>query len=427
MLSAISRSKTMTEKIFTLNFIKITLVATLLSFCTQFQATAFPLYVRSLGGSLVLAGAVTSIYMGVSMLCKPLVGQLLDRGNRKVILVISVFIFSAMLRICGNISVIPILIITRILVAPFFSTSSTAAATIATDTIPESRITEGLGYYSLSQTVSSALAPSLALMLIYDFSYKTLFIAAAIFAFAAGLISLTVRYKYKNSEIISENVTPVEEKSQQDKVEKEIPDANNLVYNNEKKLWKLEKIAERGAFLPSLMILLLHLGATGMITFLPTFAETFRIENIGLFFTLQAITLAISRLFIGKLSKILGHTLTITISLGLISTALIGICFSRTILPILICAIMVGLGNGAITPELHSIAIRRTSKARRGSTNSLFQMASEGGICISALYLGIVADLAGIQWIFFVGAFFPVFSLIVYYTLLKAKLIHEQV
>jgi len=429
-LDKILKKSIYSEKIFTVNFFKIILVATLLSFCTMFQATTFPLYMTSLGGSLALAGATTSIYMGMSMLCKPFVGRMLDKMNRKKVLLISVFIFSAMLVVLGYISSIPMLLFTRVLIAPFYSAGSAAAATIATELIPDSRMTEGLGYYSLSQTLSSALGPSIALALVYNLSFKAVFITASLFALFTGITVLTIRYNKKN-QTLPEEVSPTEKTppaapSGDEEINK-MTDNEDTPGNSDKKPWVLEKLTEKGAFLPSVMGLLFNLGAAGMLTFLPTFADTFGIGNIGLFFTLEAIVLAISRAFIGKLSKKLGHTMTITISLIFMTVTLMGIFLSRTLPLLLIFAVLSGLGKGAIDPELHSLAIKRTSVARRGSTNSFYQMAREGGVCISSLYLGIIATLAGIKWIYLVGSFFPVLALIVYFTMLRPQIIREKI
>lgn len=408
------------KTLWTLDFLKMFLIAVLIAFCTQFLAAAFPLYMRSLGGGLSYVGLATSIHMGTSMLFKPLVGRLLDKKNRKIILIVGEFCYAAIILSYGHIKVIPLILLARVINAPFYSASNAAASTIVTDIIPNSRLTDGLGYYNLSLTFAAALAPSLALMFIDKYSYGTLFNVASAFVAAAALIALTLRYKRSLPE--PPQSLPVEKT--------EILPAEVISVDSEKAIKKqrwYEKMAERGAFLPASMSLLLSLGASSMITFLPTFGAVFNISNIGLYFTVQAITVAVSRMFIGKFSKKFGHTVTITISLIFISISLLGISLSRSLPPLLLFAMTYGLGSGAITPELHSLAILRTSKERRGSTNSIFQMAGEAGLCASSIYLGILADLIGIQYVFFIGMFFPIFALIVYYTMLRPKIIKEKI
>ena len=147
-------------KIWTLQFFKVFLIATMVSMVAQLQATTFPLYVQSLGGNLVIAGLMTSVYMGTSAICKPFVGKLLNNNPRKKLFFIFGIVFAIILSSFGFMNVVLMIMIVRAINAPCYSIFSTSTTTMATDYIPDDRLIEGIGQYNFSATISSAFGAS---------------------------------------------------------------------------------------------------------------------------------------------------------------------------------------------------------------------------------------------------------------------------
>ncbi len=394
------------SKIWTIEFLKMFFVATIISFSTQFQATTFPLYVQSLGGGLMAAGAMTSIYMGASALWKPFVGKVLGKYSRKKVYVLSGIVFSLIMFSFGFISSIPLLMLIRVINAPFYSLCNTSATTITTDILPEDRVLEGLGYYNLAQTLSYALGPGIALFLINDFSYRALFTACAVFGLLSLIVGSTVKYEDPILDVYKKS------SSKEDKDKRKYANKDAEKNTSERKL----------VYIPSLIVFLIMLGCSGLVTFLPTWASAKGIDNIGLFFTVQAVALALSRMFVGRISKKIGIPQTIIGSTILITVSLFGISYCNVLLPLLFLSILYGIGFGSVIPTLHSIAIINTGSSERGMANSMIQMATDAGICISSLFLGCVADLIGITRVFFVAAFFTFCAILVFiYLLLRNR------
>lgn len=50
--------------------------------------STFPFYIESLGGSEALAGLAATLFSLVAVLCRPVVGWMLDNGKRRAILLI---------------------------------------------------------------------------------------------------------------------------------------------------------------------------------------------------------------------------------------------------------------------------------------------------------------------------------------------------
>lgn len=381
-------------------------VSTVITFSVQFQATTFPLYVQSLGGNLATAGLMTSIYMGTSALSKPTVGKLLAKYRRKPMLIGAGLLFSLFMLSFGYVEVILVLMVLRTLNAPFYSVYHTAATTITTDILPKDHLIEGLGYYNFAQTLSYALGPGIALFLINDFSYRTLFSVSALFGFVSVLIGSTVRYQ---------DPIALRKKEAQNAMNAEAsPAATHVKTDTAPRTFQKEFIP------PAVMLFLIMLGCGGIVTFFPTWARSASIGNVGAFFTVQAIALAISRMFVGKISKRIGVSKTIIISLVFVCICLFGISWCTSIVPLLLLAILYGLGFGSIVPTLHSIAIVQSDLHTRGMANSMISMGTDAGICISSLLLGIIADFLGIEKLFLIASIFPVLALITYLVILRS-------
>ena len=75
-------------RLWTRNFVLI-IVITFLVFMNHIMLlSTFPFYIESLGGSEALAGLAATLFSLVAVLCRPVVGWMLDNGKRRAILLI---------------------------------------------------------------------------------------------------------------------------------------------------------------------------------------------------------------------------------------------------------------------------------------------------------------------------------------------------
>ena len=61
--------------------------------------------------------------------------------------------------------------------------------------IPAKRLGEGMGFFSLSQSVSMALAPAIGLAIMEAFGYRSMTLFAVGLLFAASAIASLIRYR----------------------------------------------------------------------------------------------------------------------------------------------------------------------------------------------------------------------------------------
>lgn len=395
------------KKIWTIDFITIFGIATLLAIVTQLQATTFPLYVQHLGGNLALAGIMTSFYMGTSAVCKPFVGKLIVTKSKKKMFLIFGLIFSCILFSYGFLSSILMIIIIRVISSPCYSVCSTSSVTMATDLIPNERLVEGIGYYNLSQTIASAVGASIALYIINTYGFKSLFGTASVIAFVSVLLCLLVKYK--------------EQIRKEDTTQRKVEDKPRYSLGT-----KIKALFNGSMFFPCIMMFFILIGSSGTVTYLPTWGKANGFDNIGIFFTVQAITLTISRIVVGRLNKKLGATTTILIGIICVIIALVGIRFCTTIPMICALSLLLGWGTGTIVPTMHAFIVSLAKETERGMANSLFQMSNDAGICMCSLVLGIFSQNFGIGNVFTFAAIFPIIAIGVFFVKVRKQIKQEK-
>lgn len=396
------------NRIWSFDFLKVFTAAMLVSFATQFQATTFPLYVQYLGGNLAIAGLMTSIYMGTSALSKPFAGSLVNNKPRKIPCLTFGIIFACIMSSYGFISTIPLIMVIRACSAPCYSICSTAYTTMATDMIPNTRMVEGIGYFNFSQTISAAFGSTIALFIINNLGYKSLFLSCTGCVFLAVLIILVTKYE----DPILAKKTELSPNQQ-----------------NPKKISFRDKLKNTisPTMLPStLTLFFILIGSSGVVTYLPTWGKTVGIANIGMFFTCQAITLAVSRLFVGKINKYIGSRKSIVIGVICIEICLVGIRFCTSLSMLCMLSLLLGLGSGIIVPTIHAIMVMLCSHEERGMANAVFQMANDAGICICSLVLGLLAQTFGLHDVFTYASVFPLIGIVVYITKLRNQIIENN-
>ena len=362
------------------------------------QATLLPLYVLEQGYSPAMAGLTTSVFMITAILSRPASGNLVDLKGRYLVMMIGSLAYC--LAAGFYLFTIPIWVLLGIrAVQGFgFSFNGTALMTLATDIIPEHKLSEGIGYLGLTQTVAQAFAPAFALALKNAFGYTI----ALKLVFVVTVLNLLTRFSLKSADKQRPHPTP--------KTVSLSPNQGNAFLN---------KIIDKDAWKPSLLMVFITFAASGIGTFLLAFAAQRSIENPGMFFTVSAIFVAVARLSFGKIHNKFGSSAILVPGFFLISVSLIFIYMASSLPLLLIAGACYGLGIGAIVPEVTTLAILAASRENRGLANSTVFMTMDLGMAVGAVSLGVFADFAGLPQIFLLCAIIVFATLLAYLILLK--------
>lgn len=387
------------NKLFVKEYILIVIICGLGRICNHMQAVTIPLYVQSIGYSATLAGLMTTVYTIVSVIFRPFIGVMLDSKGRWIIFMLGTGLFAFSSGMFGYMNALWLLFTVRLLHGLGFSAHTTSINTMGTDVIPESRLAEGIGYMGLTNSISTAIAPALALFLAEAVGYNRTFLSIAGIAIAATLIGFFIRYEKKR---------PVAEKS-------------------EFKRLRWSDLYEEASLLPSIVILVMAGANVALSTFLASYGNARGMESVGFFFTVSAITMAVARLTCGWFSRRIGEKNVMNIGLVLCLVGYILIFLADGNVALWAAGAVYGFGYGVVYPLLNAMAVVNAPSERRGSANATFLMFMDLGIGVGSFVWGLTIDLIGIRWLYLLCSGCAFISLIINQLPVFSKLYSKQV
>ena len=377
----------MKEKLFNKNFIIIIVINFLVFLNHLMVLSTFPFFISHLGYSDTVSGICVAVFSLIAVIFRPIVGWMLDNGKRRSILLLGLIGMGLMpmgyLLVYTFVSSIILVIIFRLMHGIALAFSNTATSTIASDIIPKSRFSDGMGMFGMATALATAFAPAVGEMLMKK-GFNILFISASI----SMLISL-ILFKFLNIPKIEVN----------------------------KKSFKLKGLIEKNAIPASITALIFLLTYGTLENYILKFASTSKDITIsgGLFFTIMAVMLLLTRIFIGKLADKKGESIFVYTCniLMFLSLILLGIIPNNV--TFIIAAILSGYAFGGIEPSLQAMAVNIASKENRGSANSTFLCAYDIGIGIGGALAGILIDMIGYKYMFLTISLANILSIIIYY------------
>ena len=147
-----------------------------------------PKLADSMGAAATLVGLVTSVFALTSVLVMPFSGPAIDSFNRKRILIGAIVLISISFLGYAFSTNIYMLIASRLLQGAGLGFTVLACLTMITDSIPKSKITSGVAYYSVAAAIAQAIGPSTGLYLVRGIGYSMTFLIGFVFVIlAAGL------------------------------------------------------------------------------------------------------------------------------------------------------------------------------------------------------------------------------------------------
>lgn len=331
-----------------------------------------PFRIIDLGGSTFTAGLFLGFLTYASALSAPLTGALADRwGRRKVLMIGSgaLTVFSVGYAVSPN-YYIPLVIV--VFHGLFWSGLLSASSAYITDIIPAHRRAEGISYWGMASILAVATAPSLGLW-IYSFGWVWLCVSIGVMNLMMLLIS------WRLPETARHEVPPGP-----------LPGLRDLVE------WRVLAL--------SIALFMYAVGHGGATAFSAVFARAHGIEPPGLFFTVNAIMILLTRPLAGPLADRLGHHKIMIPSLALIFLGLVLLAFGTTKALFIAAAIVYGLGIGNVFPVFSAYIIQRVPANRRGAAFGSVLAAFDTGIGTGSIVTGLLIGQLGYQTAFLATA-----------------------
>lgn len=361
-----------TERLWNSNYVKVWCANFMIFFSFMLLTPLLPIYLSdTFYADKHIIGVILAGYTVMALIARAFSGYIVDSFPRKVVLLISYFLFFIFFAgyIIADIaaSLLLFAIVRTIHGAPF-GAATVSNSTVAIDVLPSSRRAEGIGYYGLSNNLATAISPSVALW-IFDLSkgnYDILFATSLCVAALGFAINSTIKLPQRE-------------------------------VNKQKQTISLDRFFLLKGWRQAICMICFAFSYGVVSTYVAIYGkeELNIVGGTGFFFMLLAIGLILSRL-VGAQSLRKGRVVQNAGIGSLIS--LVGyfmFAFLHNEIGYYGAALIIGLGNGHMWPAYQTMFINLAPNSQRGTANSSLLVSWDVGIGIGMLVGGILAEYLG--------------------------------
>jgi MFS family permease len=337
------------------------------------------------------AGFTASIFIIGALIARLFVGKWIARIGYKKTLCVGVIASLVMTFLYFGVNNVILLLAVRFFHGAAFGITSTATATIVADIVPRERSGEGIGYYSLSQTLATAIGPFIGMFLSQHGSYSMIFAACAI----VSAISLVMApfLSLRKMKFTAEQMKGMQG-------------------------FKLSNFVESKVIPISIICLLIYLCYSSIVSFLTVYAKEINLADAAsFFFIVYAVVVLISRPAVGRLFDLKGENSIMYLAILIFAIGMFMFSHSYHGYALLLAAALVGLGFGAIQSSTQAVAVKITPPHRLGLANSTYFMFSDIGMGIGPLMVGFIIPFIGYRGMYTVVAIIAFACLLFYYLL----------
>lgn len=361
----------MEEKLFNKNYLCLCVANFLFFFSFYLLLPVLPFFIMErfqTGNAMV--GTVISCYTLATLVVRPFSGYMMDTFKRKPLYLLALSLFTAIF--CGYrfATTITMLILIRVVHGLAFGLTSVGGNTLVIDVVPSEHRGEGIGYFGVANNIAMAVGPMTGLFVYEHLSYNAIFMGCMACSFLAALFASRIHTKVR---------PPVKR-----------PPIS------------LDRFILIKGLLAGISFLLLAFAYGQISNYIALYAKEMGLAiSSGLFFTIYAVGLIVSRLFAGKMVDRGKVTQTIALGLGITVFALLGLglCHhvnalgpSYTVVAFLLIALCCGLGFGAAFPSFNALFINLGTNAQRGTATSTYLTSWDLGLGIGIFSGGMLAE-----------------------------------
>ncbi|MEN2768057.1 MFS transporter [Ornithinibacillus xuwenensis] len=366
----------MNDSIWTKNFIVISLINFLSILMFYLLIVTIASYaIETYHVSTSIAGLVSSIYVIGALIGRLLTGRLIGKVGSTKILSIGVLLFFMSACLYFIEINVGFLLFNRLIQGIFVGIIGTAAGTIVAYILPASRKGEGIGYFSLSVILATAIGPFIGIFLMKfengnDYIFGLNIGLSLLMIIALAFIRL-------DGETLSSN--------QQESTEESF----------------LAKFMEPKSIPISFIALLMGFAYSGVMSFLSFFAEEINlVDAASLFFIVYAVATIFTRPFGGRLMDRKGPNIIVYPCLVIFAIGMYLFSQANSSFILLLSAALIGLGFGNINSIAQTIAVKVTEPHRFGFATSTYFIFYDTGLGFGPYLLGLIIPFVGYRTIF---------------------------
>ena len=349
-------------------------------------------YTTYLGAGPKLMGLLTGLFYGIALAMRPVAGPVTTRVDNRKLMMIAYAIGAVVNLGYALFHSIPMFMLFRFLNGVQYAFVGSLGVTLAANSLPQDKLTSGLGIYGVAGAVAASIAPQIALWLRdwgeaignpdLGFTFVFLFAAASL---ALGLIPLYL-------------MSP-------DVKDKEVLATTGKWY---------QTILSKHAAFPTVIMFLLIVAYSQFNGYMVPYGEEIGVKQIGLFFTVLSLVMLVTRPVCGSLSDRYGQKFLIIPGTILFAVSFFIIGAAKDLTLIIVGAVVAALGYGAANPSVQSMCIQTETKARRAVASNTIYAGIDLGYFLGPLIGGFIRDVATYRTVMNFGFFPAALALVVF-------------
>ena len=346
-------------------FINVVLVNIAMNLGQFMMNTLISKFADYLGASSSVVGMVVSMFTITALLVKPVAGPAIDTYSKKKILCGAILTITLAFVVYGMAHSVTTIIIARLIHGCGMGFTASTCLALASDALPSDKLAQGIGYFSLGQAMVSAIGPSTGLWLADKVGYNNAFLLGAVLMGLSAILAATMKTRPQTGE-------------------------------KKKMVISLNNMFAVEAIIPATFLFFLAMAYGTISSFLVLYAQNERgVQEIGLFFTVNAICLLVTRPVIGKLADKLGIHKVLLPAFIMFALSLFMISISDSLTMFLITAVINACGYGAAQPTIQALCMKCVSPERRGVGGSTNYIGTDLGFLVGPIVSGVLVTNLG--------------------------------
>lgn len=381
------------NKIWSAEFLGCGLSSCLFYMSQYILIAGLPLIITAVyGGTAFQAGMAMTYFQIGTILCRPFAGEIIDGFDKRKVLFSTTGIFLLIMIAFYFTSSMNLIFLLRLLHGMVFAIGTTAVAAVAVLVLPKHRKGEGIGYFSVFVNVAMVIGPFLGLTILDLWDKDAYFI----FLIACAVLSFYTANR------------------------KRLEDSLALPKLAKKRPWNLDRLIERTTLPWAVIGVFISFSYSGVLVFVPIMMTNMGQGTMAsIFFVLFALTIVVTRPWIGRAFDHLGANTLIYPGFILYSLGIVILSLATTPWWIIASAPVIGLGYGAISPAFQTLGVQAAPSERAGTANATYFLSLDIGVGLGSAILSLVIGWVGFQMMYQINAVIALVGLLIYHFYVK--------
>ncbi len=378
------------EKLWTKDFIVMSVINFILMLIFYLlMVTMASFAVKEYHASVSQAGLISGIYIVGALIGRIITGRIIQRVGTKKILMIGLILFALTMSFYFIQAGITVLLMSRLVNGIAVGIASTATSTVVAQILPNTRRGEGIGYFSMSTTLGTAIGPFFGLMLSQHTTYFVIFSLCMFLAIIALVSAFFTKIPKSEAPAV-----------------------------HEEKGFHFSQFIDRKALPIAIIMLLFALGYASLISYLNFFAEERDLVSASsFFFFVYAVAILLTRPFTGRIMDTKGANYIVYPCAIFFGVGLLLLSISHSTSLLLISGAIIGIGYGNISSTLQALAIKVTTFEKMGLATSTYFIGLDVGLGFGPYFLGFLIPSLGYSNLYVWLGIFMIALMILYYFL----------